>query len=65
MPHFRHSRPKDGYCYLDFLELWLVQALMRGDAEAAGHYAREVAHWCFLMHPQLAPMPHNVVLGED
>lgn len=65
MPHFQRSRPRYGACYLDFVECWLVQALHALDPELAYRYARELAHWALLMHPELAPTPHNVVLGEN
>lgn len=63
--HFRNSRPRDGYCMLDFYELWLAQALFSKDADAAYDSARLLAHYALLMHPELAPLPHNVVLGEN
>ena len=63
--HYLLSRPKDGYCYLDFLDHWLFDALMQQNVERAGRYAREIGHWALLMHPELAPLPHNVILGED
>lgn len=66
MPHFLLSRPRDGYCYLDFLDRWLWDAIyMTQDAERAAKYAREIGHWAMLMHQDLAPEPHNVVLGEN
>lgn len=43
------QRPNHGYCYLDFLDVWLIQALDRGDADAAGRYAREITHWARLI----------------
>lgn len=61
----RYPRPQHGYCYLDFLDFWLFDALFRNDAEMASKYAREVAHWALLMYPELAPIPNNVVLGEN
>lgn len=65
MPHFLTSRPRHGACYLDFVDVWLHIAVSAQDAEAAGQYARELTHWALLMHPELAPLPHNVVLGEN
>ncbi len=53
MPHFRHDRPRGGYCLLDFYELWLVQALRGGDADAAARYAAVLAHYARAMHPEL------------
>jgi hypothetical protein len=64
--HFQRSRPVHGFCYLDFVEEWLWQALYRQrDPDAAYKHARELAHWALLMHPDLAPTPRNVVLGEN
>ena len=66
MPHFLRSRPRDGYCYLDFLDHWLWDALYQTrDPDKAYQYAREIGHWAMLMHPELAPLPRNVVLGEE
>jgi len=63
---YRQSRPSDGACYLDFLDEWLWQAIYRQrDPDAAYNYARQIGHWALLMHPTLAPVPRNVVLGED
>ena len=59
------SRPPDGACYLDFLDVWFTQARLRGDAEAMGRYAREMGHWALRMHPDLAPLPYNVELGYN
>lgn len=62
----RYPRPTNGYCYLDFIDRWLWDAIYRNrDPEMAYKYARESAHWALLMHPDLAPVPHNVVLGEN
>jgi hypothetical protein len=63
--HFQRSRPRDGYCYLDFLDFWLIQALQSYDEDRAYKYARELGHYALLMHPELAPLPPNVILGEN
>lgn len=64
--HFILSRPKYGYCYLDFLDIWLWDAInMTRDADRAYKYARELAHWALLMHPELAYNPHNVIRGDN
>jgi hypothetical protein len=66
MPHFQMSRPRYGVCYLDFVEVWLFNALYHdGSIDNVYKYARELGHWALLMHPELAPMPHNIVLGEN
>jgi hypothetical protein len=66
MPHFQASRPRYGYCYLDFLDRWLWDAVFQyRDPDKAYRYGRELAHWALLMHPYLAYRPHNVVLGEN
>lgn len=59
----RYPRPSDGYCYLDFLEVWFIQAWRARDPERVYKYAREMAHWALLMHPNLAYDPLNVERG--
>ena len=68
MAHFQRPRPRHGYCYLDFVDQWLWDALYhspQADVALAYKYARELAHWALLMHPELAPVPHNISLGEN
>lgn len=66
MPHFLLSRPREGYCYLDFVDRWLWDAVyMQQDADTAYRWARELGHWAMQMHPDLSPVPRNVILGED
>jgi hypothetical protein len=63
---YNGSRPTAGYCWLDFLDIWFVQAQARGDASEMGRLAREMAHWAMQMHPELGNViPPNVVLGEN
>lgn len=52
MPHFQASRPRHGACYLDFVEVWLWQALGRDDDQSY-RWARELAHWALAMHQEL------------
>jgi hypothetical protein len=63
--HFQRSRPAEGACLLDFYEVWLLSSLRARDEEGAYKWAREIAHWAMLMHPEFAPVPHNVVLGDN
>jgi hypothetical protein len=64
--HFRQSRPSEGYCLLDFYEVWLWQAIhQQRNSDKAYEYARTLGHWALLMHPDLAPEPRNVVRGEN
>jgi hypothetical protein len=51
MPHFYASRPRHGVCLLDFLDVWLWQAIQQHDADRAYEYARTLAHWARRMEP--------------
>jgi len=61
----RYPRPRNGFCYLDFLDHWLLDAIFHRNVEAAVKYARESARWALKMHPELAYDPHNVVRGSE
>jgi hypothetical protein len=66
MPHFLSSRPSNGYCYLDFLDHWLWDAIYQHrNPDKAYEYARQIGHWALLMHPNLSPEPRNVERGEE
>lgn len=65
MPHFQTSRPRHGACLLDFMDIWLHNAINAQNEEEAYKYAKEITHWALLMHPKYAPIPHNVILGEN
>lgn len=62
---FTKLRPNNGACLLDFYEVWLWHAIQSNDSSEAYKWAKELAHWALLMNPELAPMPHNVILGDN